>query len=132
SRFIFVLEVNKSHIEDGVMKSEDRHIIYQKLNFGCLAFDYISPPLGEGMEYVDYFLLLMYKDGINYVYADQLKCFITEFGFSVFGDVKFMEDEGYKRAIKNLDTDIVVLETELPWDLTKMIKNSNRSKSINM
>ncbi|EFC50812.1 predicted protein [Naegleria gruberi] len=98
--FYFFAETNAIGVDDGVMKSEDRHKIMRNIGFCVVDYEYIQPPVctDEDAMYCDDLLLLSLEveddrckikstEPIRHVPRFKLKCWTMELLFSVFREI---------------------------------------------
>jgi GNAT superfamily N-acetyltransferase len=126
--FTFVAETNAVGVSDGVMESEGRHGIMNRIGFKLLDFEYIQPPLSEDQNpCADLLLLILHVNELpfdkerdkNYIPTCQMKCFMLEFLFSVFQHIEGKNDDYYNHVLQDLDTRgkrlYIDIKTEIPW-----------------
>ncbi len=112
--FAYFAETNAAGVSDGVMESEHRHIILNKMGFEMLDFEYIQPPLSEEQEPCYDLLLLALKNsslpideetGKPFIPTLNMLLFMMEFCYSVYDDenrLAFLEAPYYQQMVQDL------------------------------
>jgi hypothetical protein len=107
----FFAETNAWGVDDGVMPAAKRHEIMRRIGFRMLDFDYIQPPLSLEKDPCPDLLLLVLDvpelpmsplNSRKYVDSDVIRVFLLEFGYSVFENMHFIEENFFQHMMIDL------------------------------
>lgn len=109
--FAFFAETNAWEVSDGVLPSEKRHEILRRMGFRLLDFDYLQFPLSESQEPCEDLILLAFNsenaprhnDETKYIPTQLMRVFFLEFGYSVFENFDFVNEDYFKFVMNDLN-----------------------------
>lgn len=126
--YAFVAETNAVGVDDGIMASQNRHQIMNRIGFKLLDFEYIQPPLSDEQQpCADLLLLTLHVEDLpfdektkkHFVQTSLLKCFMLEFLYSVFEHVENITDSYLQHVLKDLhhrgNKLFVDVKPTIPW-----------------
>jgi len=141
---LFLAETNGLGVEDGVMKSADRHRVMYGLGMGHLDCAYIQPPLAEGKEPCYDLILIAHKlspvisgsEGKKSIPVEPVKHHIREYSRVAMWNPdrpeKHLDAPFLKHFMKQFEgVEKMAWNPNLPWPAAAPVPLSLRKNAIN-
>jgi hypothetical protein len=95
--------MEEDKIEGGI-KISQRHVIFKKIGFKKLDYNFIQPPLGEGSEFLpsDELYLTVYKSEREKVNGNRIIFFLIDYCYSIFNNFEFLNKEYFVDQVNEL------------------------------